>query len=82
LTDSKRLMERSVNTEREKTKAALSKLQQQIVGIVENERKSMRAQFIKQSRAVNSMIESLEFDDDSDGYDDYDDEDQSEYDYM
>jgi hypothetical protein len=28
------------------------------------------------------MIESLEFDDDSDGYDDYDDEDESEYDYM
>ena len=75
-------MERSVNTEREKTKTALSRLQQQIVGIVENERKSMRAQFIKQSRAVNSMIESLEFDDDSDGYDEYDDEDQSEYDYM
>jgi hypothetical protein len=87
LTDSKRLLDRSVESEREKNKTALSRLQQQIVGILESERKSMRAQFLKQSKAVNSMIESIEYDDDdsddSDGYDYIADESEEDgYDYI
>ena len=98
MTDSKRLLDRSVESEREKNKTnglteietALSRLQQQIVGILESERKSMRAQFLKQSKAVNSMIESIEYDDDdsddsddSDGYDYIADESEEDgYDYI
>ena len=61
----------------------MSKLQQQILGILEAERRSMRGQFIKQSKAVNSLIETIEYDDDDD--DDYDDSSFSEdngYDYI
>lgn len=84
MVDSKRLLERAVSAERDKNKMALSKLQQQIVGILESERKSMRAQFMKQSQAVNSMIESIAMDeyDEEESDDGYDYLEEDEYDYV
>lgn len=85
MADSKRVLERSIDSEKQKNKVLMSKLQQQILGILEAERRSMRGQFIKQSKAVNSLIETIEYDDDDDDDDDYDDSSFSEdngYDYI
>lgn len=56
LTDNTKLMERAVNAERQKTNIELAHLREQMVDILERERRIMRAQLSKQSAEVRSMI--------------------------
>lgn len=49
-------MERAVNAERLKTSTELARLREQMVEILERERRIMRAQLSKQSAEVRSMI--------------------------
>jgi hypothetical protein len=50
------MMERAVNAERLKTSTELARLREQMVEILERERRIMRAQLSKQSAEVRSMI--------------------------
>jgi len=56
LSDNKKIMERAVNAERQKTNIELAHLREQMVEILERERRIMRAQLSKQSAEVRSMI--------------------------
>lgn len=63
LVDNKKVMERAVNAERLKTTTELARLREQMVEILERERRIMRAQLSKQSAEVRSMIaDSIEDD--------------------
>lgn len=56
-------MERAVNSERLKTNTELARVREQMVDILERERRLMRAQLSKQSAEVRSMIaDSMEDD--------------------
>jgi len=56
LADNKKLMERAVNGERQKTNIELAHLREQMVEILDRERRIMRAQLSKQSAEVRSLI--------------------------
>ena len=58
LADNKRIMERAVNAERQKLNNEMSKLREQMVQILERERRIMRAQLMKSSAEVRSLIEN------------------------
>ncbi len=63
-------MERAVNAERQKTNTELANLREQMVEILERERRIMRAQLSKQSAEVRSMIADTMKDENN--YEDYD----------
>jgi hypothetical protein len=57
------MMERAVTAERLKANAELARVREQMVDILERERRMMRAQLSKQSAEVRSIIaESMEDD--------------------
>lgn len=58
LADNKRILERAVNAERQKLNNEMSKLREQMVQILERERRIMRAQLMKSSAEVRSLIEN------------------------
>mmetsp|Transcript_17394 Transcript_17394/g.26278 ORF Transcript_17394/g.26278 Transcript_17394/m.26278 type:complete len:1041 (-) Transcript_17394:804-3926(-) len=71
LADNKRILERAVNVERQKTNNELSRLREQMVEVLERERRMMRAQLMKSSAEVRALIgESMS--DEYDFVDDYD----------
>lgn len=70
LADNKKIMERAVNAERQKTNTELANLREQMVEILERERRIMRAQLSKQSAEVRSMISDTMKDENN--YEDYD----------
>ena len=56
LRDNKRTLERAVNAERQKTNAELLRVRDSMVAILERERRIMRANIMKNSAEVRSMI--------------------------
>eukprot|EP00557_Chaetoceros_sp_GSL56_P013251 CAMPEP_0176483220 /NCGR_PEP_ID=MMETSP0200_2-20121128/3803_1 /TAXON_ID=947934 /ORGANISM="Chaetoceros sp., Strain GSL56" /LENGTH=762 /DNA_ID=CAMNT_0017879609 /DNA_START=86 /DNA_END=2374 /DNA_ORIENTATION=- len=63
LVDNRKMMERAVNAERLKANNDLARVREQMVDILERERRFMRAQLSKQSAEVRSMItDSIEDD--------------------
>lgn len=58
LADNKRIMEKAVNAERQKLNNEMSKLREQMIQILERERRIMRAQLMKSSAEVRSLIEN------------------------
>lgn len=71
LADNKRILERAVNVERQKTNTELARLREQMVEVLERERRMMRAQLMKSSAEVRALIgESMS--DEYDFVDDYD----------
>ena len=56
LRDNKRILEKAVNAERQKTNAELLRVRDSMVSILERERRIMRANIMKNSAEVRSMI--------------------------
>lgn len=56
LRDNKRILERAVNAERQKTNAELARVRDSMVAILERERRIMRTNLMKNSAEVRSMI--------------------------
>ena len=57
LKDSKKILEQAVITERQKTNTELARVRDQMVSVLERERRIMRAQLMKSSAEVRSMID-------------------------
>jgi hypothetical protein len=72
LRDNKRVLERAVIAERQKTSTELARVRDQMVEVLERERRIMRAQLMKSSEEVRSMIANSDHHHDDDYYDDYD----------
>lgn len=66
LRDNKRILERAVNAERQKTNEELRRVRDSMVAVLEQERRIMRAQIMKTSAEVRSMLEENETDIDDD----------------
>jgi len=64
LRDNKRVLERAVSSERQKTNTELARVRDQMVAVLERERRIMRAQLMKSSEEVRSMIADKELLDD------------------
>lgn len=62
LRDNKRILERAVNAERQKTNEELRRVRDSMVTVLEQERRIMRAQIMKTSAEVRSMLEQNEAD--------------------
>ncbi len=57
LADNKRILERAVNVERQKTNTELTRLREQMVEVLERERRMMKAQLVKSSTEMRAMID-------------------------
>ena len=56
LADNKKVMERAVHAERQKTNIELNRLRDQMVEVLDKERRLMRSQFSKHSAMVRSVV--------------------------
>ncbi len=57
LADNKRILERAINVERQKTNTELTRLREQMVEVLERERRMMKAQLAKSSTEMRAMID-------------------------
>ncbi len=57
LADNKRILERAINVERQKTNIELTRLREQMVEVLERERRMMKAQLAKSSTEMRAMID-------------------------
>ncbi len=70
--DNKNALERAVSAERQRTNAELSRVRDQMIAVLERERRIMRAQLMKSSAQVRSLIaKQVEYDDDYEGDEQY-----------
>ncbi len=73
LRDNKNILERAISAERQKTNSELARVRDQMVAVLERERRIMRAQLMKSSEEVRSMIahsDERDYGDDI-GYEEY-----------